>query len=237
MGLVPLRVTVLCCPDRFPARVGRQESDRPGWGGTMTEVPLTRGYVAVIDDEHADVASGYRWRVLVQPHTCYAVARLPRLFGKQRSLYLHRLILNAGPGERVEHVDRNGLVNCRANLRIRPVGIGAMWPTSGQPSSREEGVKWHAESGKWSANFADDDGRTIHLGMYDTEWRAILRRDFAQMRGWGMVPESMSFERFLVWRPAVENGSLYDVEHLMEQAWRERKGKRAARDAVRRRND
>ena len=64
--------------------------------GAMTEIPLTRGYLAVIDDEHADVA-GDRWRVLVQPHTCYAVARLPRLYGKQRSLHLHRLILNAVP--------------------------------------------------------------------------------------------------------------------------------------------
>ncbi len=27
----------------------------------MTEIPLRRGYAAVIDDEHADVAGGYRW--------------------------------------------------------------------------------------------------------------------------------------------------------------------------------
>lgn len=163
----------------------------------MTEIPLTRGYRAVIDDEYADVAGGYRWRVLVQPHTCYAVARLPRLFGKQRSLYLHRLIVRAGPGERVEHVDHDGLMNCRANLRIRPVGLGAMTPASGRPSSREEGVERDAEAGKWSASFDDDAGKTIFVGQFDTEWRATLRRDFAQMRGWGMVPESMSFERVL----------------------------------------
>ncbi len=107
----------------------------------MIEIPLTRGYAAVIDDEYAEAAGGYRWRVLVQPHTCYAVARLPRLYGKQRSLYLHRLIVNAGPGERVEHVDHDGLMNCRANLRIRPVGLGAMRPTSGRPSSKEEGAE------------------------------------------------------------------------------------------------
>ncbi len=182
----------------------------------MTEIQLTRGYAAVIDDEHADVAGGYRWRVLVQPHTCYAVARLPRLYGKQRSLYLHRLILRARPGERVEHVDRNGLMDCRANLRIRPVGLGAMWPASGRPSSKEDGVEWDAGAGKWSASFDDREGKSVHVGLFDTEWRAIVRRDFAQMRGWGMVPESMSFERFLVWRPSVEKGSLYDVEHVLE---------------------
>ncbi len=199
----------------------------------MIEIPLTRGYAAVIDDEHAELAGGYRWRVLVQPHTCYAIARLPRLFGKQRSLDLHRLILNAGPGERVEHIDHDGLMNCRANLRIRPVGLGAMRP--GWPSSRQEGVEWDAEAGKWSASFDDEEGRTVHIGMFDTEWRAILRRDFVAMRRWGMVPESMSFERFLAWRPTVTKGSLYDVEHVMEQAWRKRERKRGASPAVRRR--
>ncbi len=200
----------------------------------MIEIPLTRGYMAIIDDEHADVVGGYRWRVLVQPHTCYAVARLPRLFGKQRSLYLHRLIVNAGPGERVEHQDHDGLMNCRANLRIRPVGLGAMTPASGRPSSRHEGVEWDAEAGKWSASFDDEEGRMIFIGLFDTEWRATLRRDFAQMRGWGMLPESMSFERFLAWRPAVPKGSLYDVEHVMQQAWLERKRRRDASAAVRR---
>ncbi len=199
----------------------------------MIEIPLTRGYAAVIDDEHAELAGGYRWRVLVQPHTSYAIARLPRLFGKQRSLYLHRLILHAGPGERVEHKDHDGLMNCRANLRIRPVGIGAIWP--GRPTSRQEGVEWDAGAGKWSASFDDEEGRTIGIGLYDTEWRATLRRDFVMMRGWGMVPEAMSFERFLAWRPSVPKGSLFDVEHLMEQAWREREGKRVAGGAVRRR--
>ncbi len=201
----------------------------------MIEIPLTRGYAAVIDDEHAELAGGHRWRVLVQPHTCYAVARLPRLFGKQRSLYLHRLILHAGPGERVEHVDRNGLMNCRANLRIRPVGLGAMRP--GRPASRQEGVEWDAGAGKWSASFDDEEGRTIRIGLYDTEWRATLRRDFVMMRGWGMVPESMSFDRFLAWRPSVEKGSLYDVEHVMQQAWRERRRSKGASVAARRRGN
>ncbi len=201
----------------------------------MTEIPLTRGYMAVIDDEHADVVGRYRWRVLVQPHTCYAIARLPRLFGKQRSVYLHRPILNAGPGERVEHVDHDGLMNRRANLRIRPVGLGGM--RTGRPFSKEEGVEWDAEAGKWSASFDDEGGRTVRIGLYDTEWRAILRRGFAQMRGWGMVPESMSFERFLTCRPSVPKGSLYDVEHVLEQAWRERKRRRDASAAVRRRGN
>ena len=192
----------------------------------MIETPLTRGHVATIDDGDAELVSSYRWRVLAQRHTCYAIARLPRFQGKQRTLYMHRLIVDAGPGERVEHVDHNGLMNCRANLRIIPVGLGAMRLAAGRPTSRQEGVEWDAEAGKWSASFDDEEGRTIRIGLFDTEWRAILRRDFVLMRGWGMVPDSMSFERFLAWRPSVPKGSLFDLEHMMEQARRERGGGR-----------
>ncbi len=85
----------------------------------MIEIRLTRGYVAIIDDGDAELVGAYRWRILVQPHTCYAIARLPRLFGKQRSLYLHRLVMDAKPGQSVWHTDKDGLNNVRANLRIR----------------------------------------------------------------------------------------------------------------------
>lgn len=202
----------------------------------MIKIPLTRGYIALIDDGDAELVGGYRWRVLVQPHTCYAIARLPRRGGKQRTQYLQHLVVNAGPSERVEHVDRNGLMNCRANLRIHSVGLGAMWPASGRPSSRQEGVTWDAEAGKWSASFDDEEGRKIRIGLFDTEWRAILRHDFALMREHGLVPRSVSFERFLAWRPSVPKGSLYDLEHMMEQARRER-GRRMDADPTARRRD
>ena len=57
------------------------------------------------------------------------------------------------------------------------------------------------------------------------------------MRERGLVPPSVSFERFLAWRPSVPKGSLYDLEHMMEQAWREREGKRVASGAIRRRDN
>ncbi len=173
----------------------------------MIQIPLTQGYVTMIDDEDAELVGAHRWRVLIQPHTCYAIARLPMREGKQRTQYLHRLVANAGPGERVEHVDHNGLMNCRANLRIRPVGLGAMRPASGRPTSRQEGVEWDAEAGKWSASFDDEEGRTINIGLFDTEWRAILRHDFALMREHGLVPQSVSIERFLAWRPSVRKAA------------------------------
>jgi len=90
-----------------------------GKGMTMIEIPLTKGYTARIDDEYAELVSRYRWRALVQSHAVYAIARLPNRDGRQRTLYLHRLVMDAKPGERVLHADRDGLNNTRANLSVQ----------------------------------------------------------------------------------------------------------------------
>ncbi len=84
----------------------------------MIEILLTRGHIATIDDGDAELVGGYRWRVLAQSHTCYAIARLPRREGKQRTLHMYRLVTNAKPGERVLHIDGNGLKNTRGNLSV-----------------------------------------------------------------------------------------------------------------------
>lgn len=85
----------------------------------MIEIPLTKGYSARIDDDCAELVSPYRWRALVQSHAVYAIARLPSKDGRQRTLYLHRLIVGAKPGERVLHADKDGLNATRENLSIQ----------------------------------------------------------------------------------------------------------------------
>ena len=85
----------------------------------MIEIRMSRGYSAWIDDEDEELVRQYKWRPLVQGHTTYAIARLPRKNGKQRSMYMHRLITHAKPGERVLHTDRDGLNNTRQNLHVQ----------------------------------------------------------------------------------------------------------------------
>lgn len=99
----------------------------------MIEIPLTRGYAARIDDEDAELVSRFRWRPLVQSHTVYAIARLPRRNGRQRTLYLHRLIVGAKPGERVLHIDRNGLNNTRDNLCVQEAAPDILPPAPTSP--------------------------------------------------------------------------------------------------------
>lgn len=107
-----------CVVLMFPVSV-RRAARHSRKGIAVIEIPLGRGYTALIDDQDEEVVRAHKWRVLVQRHTAYAIARLPRKNGRQRTLYMHRLILGAEPGQWVMHVDRDGINNTRANLRTR----------------------------------------------------------------------------------------------------------------------
>src|SRR5688500_6023762 len=78
--------------------------------GPAAFVPVRGGHWAVIDGEDwARVAAG-RWHVRRGSHVGY-VKRGPRR-------WMHRLVLNAGPNQRVDHRNGNGLDNRKANLRF-----------------------------------------------------------------------------------------------------------------------
>ncbi len=74
------------------------------------------GKTAVIDAEDWPLIKQYKWYAL-----CTGRHRKIWYFSTNstegRTIYLHRLIMNAAPGEEVDHIDGNGLNNQRSNLR------------------------------------------------------------------------------------------------------------------------
>lgn len=75
--------------------------------GNMKEINLKGGSVALVDDEDYDFLMKRKWCVCLG----YAV-------GGRGPAKMHRLVLDAKPGEIVDHIDRNKLNNQRSNLRI-----------------------------------------------------------------------------------------------------------------------
>lgn len=92
------------------------------------EIPLTRGYVAIVDDEDADLAA-LRWRATNVGNTVYAIRQVPSAPKKRRTVYMHRVILERKlgrapqPEELTDHKSGDGLDNRRSNIRLSDRGL------------------------------------------------------------------------------------------------------------------
>lgn len=140
-----------------------------------TQIPLTRGRVALIDDADLPLVSQYRWQY---HRNGYAVTTLNR-----RKVYLHRMIMNAQPGQIVDHLDRNPLNNTRANLRfVTAQQNGQNRRKTSRCTTGFKGVGY--ERGKWRARIRAND-QNIHLGLYNDLKTAALVYDCAARRLFG----------------------------------------------------
>lgn len=76
----------------------------------VKEIKLTRGQIALVDDEFFELISKYKWHCAKNG---YAVSRV-----NKKKIYMHRLILNAPDGQKVDHVNRIKTDNRLENLRL-----------------------------------------------------------------------------------------------------------------------
>jgi len=85
-----------------------------------SEIPLTRGQVAIVDAADYDSLEQWKWTAFWNPSgkTFYAVRRTSRKEGKRRTIYMHREICGDPAGLIVDHRDHNTLNNQRSNLRL-----------------------------------------------------------------------------------------------------------------------
>lgn len=156
----------------------------------MTEVPLSNGGVALIDDSdlHAvhevgfscgliwrGTIAGMAWRAKEKNHTTYAVCSLQSAL----TLSLHRVVMDAKANQLVDHRDGDGLNCIRRNLRITDFTGNSRNRQKGHDcSSRFKGVSLHKASGKWSAQIKVN--RVKHyLGLFATEQEAAAAYDTA----------------------------------------------------------
>jgi len=132
----------------------------------MKEIHLTQGKIALVDDADFEWLSQRKW---------YAVklGRKKRLYAARRGpshvqILMHREILDAPHGTRVDHADDNGLNNQRINIRFATMAQNVMnrGPQSNN-TGKYKGVTLERYSGKWIAHIKFD-GRKKRLGAFAT---------------------------------------------------------------------
>ncbi len=130
----------------------------------MKEVPLTKGYTALVDDEDFERVSDFKWCASEHAGLVYAV-RFIKVGKRKKTMKLHRFILGF-PLEWIDHVNGNGLDNTRANLRLCSRSENAHNTVRRRPGSRPLGVK-KTRSGRWAAQTRVH-GKYFWLGTFDS---------------------------------------------------------------------
>lgn len=137
------------------------------------EIPLTQGYITIIDDEDDDLAQ-YKWTAFSQEgKTVYAYRA--KMHNRERTeIRLHRAILSRILGrtlsrlEHVDHKDGNGLNNQRSNLRLAtPLQNSQNQKRRKSNNSGFKGVSWDKTRNKWRSTIKVD-GKQKHLGRFTT---------------------------------------------------------------------
>lgn len=150
-------------------------------------IPLARGLVTWVDDDDAPAVLSHKWSVRQNRRggKWYAY-RLVRVDGRRRTVYLHRVLTGAGPGEEVDHEDGDSLNNRRGNLRLctRSQNASNRGPTrAAGRTSRFKGVSRYSKSQDrpWRAKIGF--GRAYRwLGNYATEEEAARAYNAAALK-------------------------------------------------------
>lgn len=140
----------------------------------MKEIPLSQDKVALVDDDDYELVSSFKWSLMTTPHNSYAYRK-----EDQRTIYLHRYIMNVTEAEEVDHIDKNGLNDQRHNMRVATRTENARYRVVPQTEngSGYRGVRLHGS--RWQAKIQIAPGVRISLGTFETPEEAARAYDAA----------------------------------------------------------
>lgn len=143
----------------------------------MPKVPLTHGKFALVDDADHELVSAFPWRAVRVRHTWYA-----ETYVKGAREYLHRFLLCAAPGQRVDHRNGDGLDCRRRNLRPVTNALNQANRRRAWSASKYKGVTRRGE--RWRA-YITIAGRFRSLGSHATAEEAARAYDRAAREAFG----------------------------------------------------
>jgi len=127
------------------------------------KIELASGHTVLADDADLELLLPHSWYLSRASGSdrLYASARIR---GTPIRVRMHRLLMNPPPGMVVHHINNNGLDNRRSNLEVTTARQNARYHHDGVG-----GAYFDKVSQRWRSGLRDNNGKLVHLGMFDTE--------------------------------------------------------------------
>lgn len=134
------------------------------------EIPLTRGKIAIVDDEDYEWLSQYKWCYQTRGYACR------RIHGTGKLISMHKEIMDVPENMEIDHENRNKLDNRRSNLRVSThTENNYNKSIQSNNTSGYKGVSPHID-GKWRATIRYG-GKYRHLGLFSNPTDAAVVYD------------------------------------------------------------
>jgi len=153
----------------------------------MREILLTKGRVALVDDEDFERVNQYKWRAVLVNNKLYASGEYRKRDGSVGNRRMHRFILSlpAGRIPLTDHRDGNGLNNQKSNIRVATsLQNNRNARKRSDNSSGFKGVSLYKPYDKWRATIRVN-GVKKHLGYFSNPKDAALAYDKAARKFFG----------------------------------------------------
>jgi hypothetical protein len=143
-------------------------------------IPLSKGQVALVDDSDYEWLMQWKWAATwsSRTHSYYAV----RTTRDGEAVLMHRAILNAQPGQQVDHRNHRTLDNRRKNIRLCSLNENR-WNARKRSNNTSGliGVHWDINREKWQSRIGIN-GKTFFLGYFTDKVEAARVRDAFAVR-------------------------------------------------------